>query len=160
MKIFEKPCEARFSTISKISMPDEGGPCRISLLKLASSQPKPDKVPASGYVWFRSQPMWFVRTDHRRGLGQDWMITWRVGSPQEDPDDSPPRSSVLVGKVNCSGRWFKGKWVFLDIHLKAAHLENIALAAGNPTILERFMPCRRPAVFRVRDHLMEPWVLL
>lgn len=161
---FEKHCEARFSTISNVTMPEEGGPCRISILQMASRLPKPEPEPAKGYVWLRNQPMWFVgKPSPHTPTGRDWMLTWRIGpfcSPSGRSDLPSPVASVPIGSVSTSGRWFKDKWRFLDIHLKGSHMETLVDVVGTPTILERFGPSRRPAVLRVKGSFMEPWVLL
>jgi hypothetical protein len=164
-----QPKVARITSINPSIAPHEGGSCRISILKAGFKFPKPlSKVSDHGYWNASNQPLWLAAQDFEGGT--NWILLsvldmWGKGLQEEQLAQYP---HVFIDRINVSGRYHNGSWRFLDLYLKAKHVDKVVEVAGD-WILDRFVPGRTTAVLRsplptrlrsAEDPLVECWVRL
>jgi hypothetical protein len=143
---------ARIFSINPAIGPHEGGSCRISILKAHLSLPKPlTKLTEKGFWRASNQPLWLA--SKASGTGTVWSILCTLDMRSEGLSDSQVKACPhhFIDRINVSGKYKDGKWRFLDLYLKARHVEAIAETAGD-WIYERFMPGRTAVVLKALRH--------
>lgn len=109
-------------------------------------------------MWRASeQPLWAVPVD--RDGGTDWILVFGIRSDRSPHEDKPLAQAVRLGEVHASGKWWKGKWRFVEANIRKIHVEHLSRVAGE-WIVDRLNPRRVPGVVRTFPDRLEAWARL
>lgn len=95
------------------------------------------------------QPVWAV--PWKRDGGTDWMIVFRAyadRSPHDPARGTPTPDAISLGEARVGGKWWKGRWSFVECYLNNEALERLCLAAQGEWIRDRLLGGRIPGVVR------------